>query len=164
MKSNISCILMLALVSVWTTELHAQARADLKKMTWLVGSWKGLASNQPFYEAWRQSSATQLTQYGIKINSTDTVVSEIGKIEIKGNMATYGDEQHSWTLAHLTNDEMTFSNDKINFPNVITWRRMQDGHWYCLLKNQTQKAEYDIKPAPALDAAVDRWIVKNKKP
>ena len=132
-------------------------------MSWLIGSWKGIASNTPFYEAWRKTDAHHLTQYGIKITENDTTISIIGKITIQDDKATYGDQQYQWSLSELTATQMIFSNSQLRFPTTITWRKMPNGHWYCLLNNATQKIEYDIQRVPGLDAVVDKWIETNKK-
>lgn len=148
---------------VCATAILAQPKVSVTKFTWLVGSWKGTAANKPFYEAWRKTSANKLTQYGIKITGKDTVVSEIGAITISETKTVYGDEQHTWSLSELTNDKMVFMNAQINFPKTITWQKMPNGHWYCLLAATTQKIEYDIVRLPALDAVVDKWINVNRK-
>ncbi len=140
-----------------------QTKPSMEKMQWLVGSWKGMAGGAPFYEAWRKAGSNELRQYGVKISGADTTVSEIGKIVIKEGKAVFGDEQHSWNLNTLTASEMTFVNPQIRFPDTILWRRMENGHWYCLLKNNDQKIEYDIEPLPALNKVVDRWIKTKEK-
>lgn len=159
----LKCLIVLAL-QLATFITYAQEKPSLPKMSWLVGSWKGVAGNKPFYEAWRKTSPHELRQYGIKITQSDTTVSEIGKIVIAGEKATYGDEQNSWTLNSLTNEEMIFVNPQIQFPNTISWKKLPNGHWYCLLKTNDQKIEYDIEQFPALNKVVDRWIKMNKKP
>jgi hypothetical protein len=163
MKRNFIMIPALAAFQLLSIITVAQEKPSLAKMTWLVGSWKGMASGTPFYEAWRKVGANELRQYGIKITQTDTTISESGKILIAGDKATYGDDQHSWTLNSLTSEEMVFVNPQISFPRTITWKKMPNDHWYCLLKTDDQKIEYDIVKMPELDKVVDRWIKVNKK-
>jgi hypothetical protein len=161
-KMNLFKYGIIAVMQLAALSTYAQEQPSITKMSWLVGSWKGMAGNEPFYEAWRKASPTELRQYGIKITKNDTTISQIGKIQIAGEKATYGDERNSWALNSLTNDQMIFVNPKISFPNTITWKKMPNGHWYCLLNTNEQKIEYDIVQLPSLDKTVDRWI-KNQK-
>ena len=156
-------LVLIVLLQILAMATYGQEKPSIKKMSWLVGNWKGMASGQPFYEAWRQVGASELRQYGIKITPADTTISEIGKIQIAGDSITYGDGQMSWTLDNMSTEEMVFVNRKINFPRTIVWKKMANGHWYCLLKTDEQKIEYDIEQFPALAKAVDRWIKINKK-
>lgn len=138
------------------------SRQDMNKMNWLVGSWKGMASNKPFYEAWRKVNDSVMVNFSIEIKEKDTVVKESDGLFLKGSNAFLGNKPSQWKLTRLTTNEIVLENDTLKFSNRIIWLHTVDDHWFTILQHPRQTVYYDIIRLPALDAVVDRFIEKSK--
>ena len=139
-------------------------KEDFNKMKWLIGSWKGVANNRPFYEAWRRVNDSVYVNFSIEIKNGDTVVSEGSPIYRELGSVYLGQSPARWKLTRLTDDEMVFENDTLKFSNKIIWHHTLIDHWYTELVNPDNRiAKYDIIRMPELDAVVDRFIQQAMK-
>src|SRR5262245_7472979 len=98
----------------------------ISKMEWLVGSWKGLDNNKPFYEAWRKANDSTLVNFSMEISHSDTIIKEQTAIIGKDSSVMLGKR---WLLKRLTGNEIMFENDTMSFSNRIIWLHTKENHW-----------------------------------
>jgi hypothetical protein len=145
------------LASTASTRVSPHA-ASFKKMEWLIGSWKGMAGANPFYEAWRKVNDTLIANYGIQIKGSDTIITQGSPINVHSGGIYLGmKDSTNWKLTQLADSLIIFQNDTLRFSNVITWRLTPEGHWFTTLKHPRRSVDYDILRFPALDRLVDAY-------
>jgi hypothetical protein len=132
----------------------------ISKMEWLVGSWKGLDNNKPFYEAWRKTNDSTLVNFSIDISNSDTIIKEQTAIISKDASAMLS---RRWLLKRLTGNEIMFENDTTSFSNRIIWLHTKENHWFTILQHPKSTAYYDMIKVPELDILVDKFIEQKKK-
>ena len=132
----------------------------ISKMEWLVGSWKGMDNNKPFYEAWKKANDSVLVNFSIEISNGDTVIKEQSAIIKKDTSVILGKR---WTLKRVTGNEIMFENDTMKFSNRIIWLHTKEDHWFTILQHPGSTAYYDMVKVPQLDRLVDKFIEEKKK-
>jgi hypothetical protein len=144
----------------------ASAQKDeplVNRMSWLVGTWKGMYNGQPFYEAWRKAGDNVLVNFTIEIKGKDTVVKEGTAIVANGNKVVFGTAPNQWTLKRLMGNEIMFENDTMRYSNRIIWFHTPDDHWLTILQHPKSTMYYDMIKQPQLEAVVDRFILAARK-
>jgi hypothetical protein len=139
---------------------QSTSREKFDQMQWLVGSWKGMAGNDAFYEAWRRVNDSVYVNFSIEFKNGDTVVREGSPIHIMKGEIFLGVPPTYWKLTKLKVDEIKFENDTLKFSNKILWQHTKDDHWFTELKHPKTTVTYDLIRMPELDGVVDRFIQK----
>ncbi|RYZ00733.1 MAG: hypothetical protein EOO11_00480 [Chitinophagaceae bacterium] len=160
MRPLLLCCLLLVL-----TPAMAQERADaaaFRQMSWLEGTWKGLANKKPFYEAWRFANDSTIVNLSIEITGTDTLVKESGALRLRGGHIYLGEAPTQWTASRLRAGELVLRNDSLRFSNTIIWLHSPEDHWLTILEHPRSTVFYDMTRDAALDRKVTDWIATRR--
>ena len=125
--------------------------ADLQKLRWIEGSWRGTGVNQPpFYESYRFESDTVLAVEGFDDEKL-TKSNGIGRFELKGGEFGGGGEGRYVAVA-LDDNSITFA-PVLKARNSFTWKRESKDAWTAILKWPANKD----KPAGERIYNLERW-------
>jgi hypothetical protein len=165
MKINkISISLLFSLLIVAAHGQQSATSSDFQKMKWLIGGWEGkTSSGSPFYEAWKFYNDSVLVNFIIEIRNSDTIVKESSAIFIQKGKICMGSHNSTWNLSRLTNNEMIFKNDSINYSNTIIWVRSADDHWFAILQSSGSTTVYDLHRSEMIERKTDEFIRSHMK-
>ena len=136
---------------------------DMQKLQWLEGSWKGVAGDKPFYEAWRVVNDSVLVNFAITINGKDTLVKESGVLRLRQGHILSGQAPTLWRATRLMPNELVLRNDTLRFSNTIIWLHTKDDHWFTILEHPKSTVYYDMTRDPVLDKKVDAWLLAGRR-
>lgn len=143
------------------TALGCQAQNDVKQkfaqMEWLIGTWKGEAGGQPFYENWRKLSDTEFENINFSLCNGDSTIDGHSKIEIKDNTIAYTSAKRMLELKSVSNTQMIFENSQTG--ETFTFAKTDKGEWVALLKYPRNQVEYVLQKTNSLAE-----LLKNKPP
>jgi hypothetical protein len=131
---------------------------DFSRLSWLEGSWKGIAQNAAFYEAWRRVNDSTFLNLGIEIANADTTISESTTLRLRGGSIFLGDKGMVWTASRLVANELVLRNDTARSSNTIIWMHGPADHWITVIEHPKTAVFYDMTRDAALDRKVDAWI------
>ena len=135
-------------------------KPQLSKMEWLVGSWKGISNNVPFYEGWRKLNDSTMINFGIDVKGKDTIVKAADQLAVRGQDFFLGKLPNFWLGARLTDNQIVLKNDSLKFSNRIIWLHTKDDHWFTILEHPVRTVYYDLTRVAALEPHVDRAFEK----
>ena len=158
MKAFFVLIAFLSFLSI-KAQLPA-ARPQLSKMEWLVGSWKGISNNVPFYEGWRKLNDSTLVNFAIEVKGKDTAVRVADQLAVRGQDFFLGKLPNFWLGARLTDNQIVLRNDSLKFSNRIIWLHTKDDHWFTILEHPLRTVYYDLTRVAAFDFHVDKAFEK----
>ena len=122
--------------------------ADLQKLRWIEGSWRGTGVNQPpFFERYRFESDTILTVEHLE-DETMTKVTSTSRYELKSG--EFRDSSHVATA--LDDSSITFSPLSAG-SNSFIWKRESKDSWTAVL-SWTASGN---KPAGERTYNLERW-------
>jgi hypothetical protein len=105
--------------------------ADLEKLRWIEGTWRGMDGDKPFFERYRFENATTLasdTFENEKLEKvTDTTLFELKDGEFGG-----GSEGSYWVATALDDNSITFG-PVTKARNSFIWRRDSKDSWTAIL-------------------------------
>ena len=136
---------------------------DIQKLKWLEGSWKGMANDKPFYEAWRFFNDSVLVNFAIEIQNGDTIIKESSALILSGGQVSLGQPPTQWKASRITQNEIVLKNDTLKFSNVIIWLHTKEDHWFTVLEHPRSTVYYDMVRDAALNRKVDAWLADKKK-
>ncbi len=98
-------------------------------LDWLTGNWKRLneEEDKETFENWEKISSSEYTGIGFTMQKGDTISQEKMDIIQKNGKWTlyvkmpYENEATTFEMMELKNNEFTFVNDTIDFPNKIQY-------------------------------------------
>lgn len=98
-------------------------------LDWLTGNWKRLneEEDKETFENWEKISSSEYTGIGFTMQKSDTISQEKMDIIQKNGKWTlyvkmpYENEATTFEMMELKNNEFTFVNDTIDFPNKIQY-------------------------------------------
>jgi hypothetical protein len=156
---KVSMGILFSFLMVTSHSQLAGTSQDFQKMKWLIGGWEGkTSSGSPFYESWKLFNDSVLVNFNIEIRNTDTIVKESGAIFIHKGKICMGSPDRYWNLSRLTNNEMVFQNDSINYSNTIIWVHSPDDRWFAILQNPGSTIVYDLHRSAAIERKTDEFI------
>lgn len=135
-------------------------RPQLSKMEWLVGSWKGISNNVPFYEGWRKLNDSTLVNFAIEVKGKDTAVRVADQLAVRGQDFFLGKLPNFWLGARLTDNQIVLRNDSLKFSNRIIWLHTKEDHWFTILEHPLRTVYYDLTRVAAFDPHVDKAFEK----
>jgi hypothetical protein len=126
--------------------------ADLQKLRWIEGTWRGTGVNQPaFFERYRWENDTTLAVDGFE-NEKLEKVTDTTRFELKGGEFGGGSDGARYVATALDDNAVTFG-PVIKARNSFVWKRESKDSWTAI-----------IKPLPRPDRAVkdtvynmERW-------
>jgi len=135
----ISSFLLFVIVLVSACQ-GSKTPADIKKLEWLVGTWKGEASGQPFYETWEKISDNELLNTNFNITTNDTIISGHAKIGLIGDKFAYISEDRTLDLISVMENKSVFENKEKG--EKFTFSLNEKNEWVALLQYPTTQVEY----------------------
>ncbi len=123
--------------------------ADLQKLRWIEGSWRGSGVDQaPFFERYRFENDTTLIVDGLEGDKvTDTT-----RFELKDGEFGGGNEGSRYVVSAMDDNSITFS-PVTKARNTFKWERVTADSWKATL---TWPATKD-KPAGERIYSMERW-------
>lgn len=123
--------------------------ADLRKLRWIEGSWRGTGVDQaPFFERYRFENETTLAVDGLEGEKvTDTT-----RFELKNGEFGGGSEGSRWVATAIDEDSITLS-PVTKARNTFRWERVTGDSWKAIL-NWPAAAD---KPARERVYNMERW-------
>jgi hypothetical protein len=107
--------------------------ADLKKLRWIEGSWRGTGVNQPpFFERYRFESDTVLAVDGFEDEKLAKVTGTT-RFELKDGEFGGGSEGSRWVAVALDDNLITFA-PVLKARNSFTWKSESKDSWTAILK------------------------------
>jgi len=105
--------------------------ADLKKLRWIEGTWRGTGGEKPFFERYRFENATTLASDSFENEKlekvTDTTLFELKDGEFGG-----GNEGFRWVVTAIDDSSITFA-PVTKARNWFVWRRDSKDSWTAIL-------------------------------
>jgi hypothetical protein len=136
--------------------------ADLRKMKWLEGTWKGIANGEPFYEAWKFVNDSVMVNFGIDVKNGDTLIEESAPMILSRGEIWMG-QTIRWKASRLVGNEIVLKNDTAKFSNTIIWMHTSDDHWFTILEHPGSTSYYDMIRDQALDKKLEVWITEMRR-
>lgn len=139
--------------------------ADVAKLKWIEGSWRGMDGDKPFYERYKLEE-TALVVEALKEDGTPD--GEPGRFELKNGEFGKGDGNQRSAASEITDSFIQFvpapatasSNTNANSPkpvrNSFRFEKQSDGTWIALLEWQPS----GDKPAQAKVYKMEPWPKK----
>ena len=130
--------------------------ADLQKLRWIEGSWRGTGVNQPpFFERYRFENTTTLAVDGLEGDKvTDTT-----RFELKDGEFGGGNEGSRWVATAIDENSITFA-PVAKARNWFRWERVNANSWKAVLN---WPAVTD-KPARERVYNMERWPQPGSSP
>ncbi len=119
---------------------------DLKKLEWLLGTWKGETEGQTFYENWAKTSDTKFTNTNFYIIAKDTTFTDRSAIEVINNKIFFTSDNDIWALVSETDNECIFENKLKG--EVYTFTHTENDHWKALFNYPSNQIKYDMTRIP----------------
>jgi hypothetical protein len=126
--------------------------ADLQKLRWIEGSWRGTGVDQPpFFERYRFENDSTLA-----VDSFDdeklTKVSDTSRYELKDGEFGGGSQGSRYVATALDDNSITFE-PVVKAHNSFIWKRVSKDSWTAILKWPATKD----KPAGERIYNLERW-------
>lgn len=128
---------------------------NFKKIEWLIGTWKGEADGQPFYESWRKITDTEFENINFSLCNGDTVIGGHSKIEIRKNKIAYTSGNLTWDLKELNDRQAIF--ESTQHREIFTFTRTEKNEWKAHLQYPNSSVEYVLMKTISLED-----LLKNK--
>ena len=129
--------------------------ADFKKMEWLIGTWKGEANGQPFYENWKKVSDTGFDNVNFSFCNSDTVTDGQSKIEIRNGKIAYTNGNSTLELKELNDSLIIFENSQRG--EKFTFVKTLNGEWKAHLQYPAGSVVYLLSKTSSIAE-----LLKNK--
>ena len=156
----VSALLMVAVCGGKTVDQQAKPTAakltpaDLQKLRWIEGTWRGTGGEKPFFERYRFQNATTLAVDSFENEKlekvTDTTLFELKDGEFGG-----GSEGSYWVVTTIDDHSITFA-PVAKARNSFIWKRDSKDSWSAIL---SWPASPD-KPARERTFKMERWPQK----
>jgi hypothetical protein len=105
--------------------------ADLDKLRWIEGTWRGTGGDKPFFERYRFENATTLASDSFENEKlekvTDTTLFELKDGEFGG-----GSEGSRWVATAIDDNSITFA-PVTKARNSFVWKRDSKDSWTAIL-------------------------------
>ncbi|NUM42312.1 MAG: dienelactone hydrolase family protein [Leptospiraceae bacterium] len=122
-------------------------------MEWLIGTWKGEANGQPFYENWVKVSDTEFDNANYSICNGDTIRGGYAKIEIRNGNIVYTSDNLVWGLKELNDSTVIFENSEHG--EKFTFTKTSKGDWKADLKYFQSQVEYLLTKTVSISELLD---------
>ena len=135
----VSALLMVVVCSGKTVDRQAPlkptpaklAAADLEKLRWIEGTWRGTGGEKPFFERYRFQNAATLAVDSFENEKlekvTDTTLFELKDGEFGG-----GSEGSYWVVTTIDDHSITFA-PVAKARNSFIWKRDSKDSWLAIL-------------------------------
>ena len=118
-------------------------KADLKKIKWIEGKWKGIYQGKPFYEIYEFINDTTLRITSYEWDGKDSSKSSRSFVYWKDGSYYLGDEMN-YKVTNISDKEIKMlPNHKAN--NDILWKYNSNNSWKAILKSSKSATEYHME-------------------
>ena len=105
---------------------------DIKKATWLIGTWENKTSRGSLYETWTKVNDMELLGKSYMLKEKDTITFEKVQLIQKSNSLFYipivkdqnNNQPVSFSLKKITDTEMVFENPEHDFPQLVSYTKI----------------------------------------
>jgi len=116
------------------------ATADLAKLRWIEGTWKGSGTDQPaFFERYRFENETTLAVDSFPDEKLDKV-EDTTRFELKDGLFGNGGEGSRWVATSIDAQGITFE-PAAKAKNSFRWERESADKWKAILKWPAQEGK-----------------------
>ncbi len=127
MKVNILFV-VLSMTVVWS----CKGKSKLDSLQWLQGTWENKTNDGNIYETWVQEDALHFAGKSYMLQGSDTIVFEtVNLLEEQNNLfyiptvkGQNNEQPVRFTLKSLADNKMVFENPAHDFPQVITYQKI----------------------------------------
>jgi len=132
------------------TVSNSVSKADLTKIKWIAGNWRGMADGKPFYELYEFTNDSTLRITGYDWDGKDSSNASYSYVAWKDGAYYLGDSlNYKTTLIDSSKIEMV-PNYKAN--NDILWKFVNDTTWAAILEGKKKTVEYKMEKLPSIDS------------
>ncbi len=138
-------LFMILLLSSWLfTSCQQQNPVEsFQKMEWLLGTWKGEAEGQPFYENWVKLSDTEFSNVNFSLCNGDTLGGGYSKVLVQDGKIVYKSGSLVWELESINDQQVIFENSQ--YKETFTFTKTPKGEWHAHLKYANSEVEYTLQ-------------------
>lgn len=129
----------------------SDAEAALKRLSWLIGTWKSATSEGATgFEVWRAETPQLFVGTGYTMKGTDTTWSEKLRIEATESGLFYvADVAHNaapvrFKMTRQDSTTTVFENPKHDFPTRIIYKRLADGSLHARIEGVRKGKETGV--------------------
>jgi hypothetical protein len=105
--------------------------ADIAKLKWIEGTWKGMDGDKPFYERYRIEGTTMIVE-GLKEDGSPD--GEPSRFELKNGEFGKGEGDKRSAASEITAEHIQFVPAAPGKGNSFRFHRQPDGTWHALLE------------------------------
>ena len=105
--------------------------ADVAKLKWIEGTWKGMDGDKPFYERYKIEGTTMIVESLKEDGSTD---GEPGRFELKDGEFGKSEGDKRSAASEITADYVQFVPAGVGKSNSFRFHRQPDGTWHAILE------------------------------
>ncbi len=107
-------------------------KADLEKLRWIAGTWRGIGGGQPaFYERYKFENDSTLTVETF-VDETLTKIDEVSRFVLVDGQFGHAEGQSGSVATALDDNSITF--EPTGKGNSFRWQRESDNSWKAVLK------------------------------
>ena len=122
--------------------------ADIAKLKWIEGTWKGMDGDKPFYERYKIDGTTMIVE---TLKADGTLDGEPDRFELKNGEFGKGEEDKRSAASEITADYVQFVPAVTGKSNSFRFHRQGDGTWHALLEwtgkdGKPQQKIYKMEP------------------
>jgi hypothetical protein len=126
--------------------------ADLQKLRWIEGSWRGTGVNQaPFFERYRFENDSTLAVDSFEDEKL-TKVTDTTRFELKDGEFGGGSEGSRYVATALDDNSITFE-PVLKARNSFIWKRESKDSWTAIIRTLPS----GDKPAKEITYQMQRW-------
>jgi hypothetical protein len=125
--------------------------AELKKLRWIEGTWRGTGGEAPFYERYKFENDSTLAVETLEGEKFDKVT-EVTRFELKNGQFGGGDEGARWVATSIDDKSINFE-PVAKARNSFRWERESTNSWKAILSWPAS----DRGPAKQRIYQMERW-------
>jgi hypothetical protein len=118
-----------ALIAQSTTKKFTSA--DIAKLKWIEGTWRGMDGDKPFYERYKIEETAMVVE---GLNADGTRDGEPGRFELKDGEFGKGEGDRRSVASEITDDYVQFIPAVPDKGNRFRFERQSNGTWRAVLE------------------------------
>lgn len=115
-------------------------KADLKKIKWIEGKWRGMYNGAPFYEIYELINDSTLQITSFEWNGKDSSKTSKDFVAWQGNSYYLGHEKNYKVTAITDSQILMVPNNKAS--NSVLWKYRTDSSWDAILEARNGTQQY----------------------
>ena len=105
--------------------------ADVAKLKWIEGTWRGMDGDKPFYERYRVEETAMVVE---SLNEDGSVDGEPDRFELKDGDFGKGEGEKRSAASEITDDHVQFVPAVAGKGNNFRFEKKGDGTWHAVLE------------------------------